>query len=87
MAGQPVQSVCTQLRVAPGNICFLCDSHLCATVILGKVGWTGIETTSFEILRCALQGRISEMQDAGGGLRHRQARWKHWEHGGGSFVG
>lgn len=29
-------------------------TSLCAMVILGKVGWTGIETTSFEILLCAL---------------------------------
>lgn len=34
--------------------CATATTSLCATVILGKVGWIGIETTGFEILRCAL---------------------------------
>lgn len=34
--------------------CTTATTSLCATVILGKDGWTGMETTGFEILRLAL---------------------------------
>lgn len=51
-----MQSVRTAMRCAWKTVifCMTATTSPRATVILGKDGWTGMETTGFEILRWAL---------------------------------